>query len=59
MFICEFLVDANLQTRRTEDSFNLLQLEQQLLSHPHDPEQVVRDIKDINILRVLIFAIRI
>lgn len=40
MFICEFLVDANLQTRRTEDSFNLLQLEQQLLSHPHDPEQV-------------------
>ena len=38
--IREFLAEVNLQTGRTENRFNLLQLEQQLLFHPG--EQVVR-----------------
>ncbi len=36
----EFLAEVNLQTGRTENRFNLLQLEQQLLFRPG--EQVVR-----------------
>jgi hypothetical protein len=38
----EFLAEVNLQTGRTENRFNLLQLEQQLLFRPG--EQVVRAI---------------
>ena len=38
--IREFLAEVNLQTGRTENRFNLLQLEQQLVFRPG--EQVVR-----------------
>lgn len=40
----EFLGEVNLQTGRTENRFNLLQLQQQLLFRPG--EQVVRALND-------------
>jgi hypothetical protein len=40
VFVREFLAEVSLQTGRTENRFNLLQLEQQLLFRPG--EQVVR-----------------
>ena len=52
----ELLAEVNLQTGRTENKFNLLQLEQQLLFRPG--EQVVRKIHGYQ-TGVLILVIRI
>ena len=52
--IREFLAEVNRETGRTENRFNLLQLDQQLVFRPG--EQVVRTSNTCSILSVLIHA---